>query len=188
VQAFKEAIGKLKNKMVNMIARAVINAIKDDGEIQRAQINLGGDLIDDVPIYFPHGFSSFSSGKSQEAIVLKPEGISENAIILAVTDRENRFKKLKQGQTVIYADDKTYILLSKDDKNGGTIEIKSSGKLLITAEGGLRVIGKGEKELIGLIEEAMDKIGSVKVVNHAIDPTFATTMSEVRKTFTDLKG
>lgn len=129
VQVFQRAIGPLKTRVLLMIGRAVLTAIKDDGGIQTVQMKaLSGESFDGVPRVQEFGFSS-NPPPGTDGIVVAVGGARESLVVIATDHKTYRFKNLASGESVFYTDDGTYIHLKKN----GQIKVHTATKVLIEA-------------------------------------------------------
>lgn len=144
IQFFQRAMKPLKDRVFLMAGKALIAAVNDANGIQETQIKvLKGESMERVPRIQNFGFSSNPPAGS-EAIVLALGGNRENLIVIACENREVRVKQLESGESVVYTDDGSYILLKK----GGEIEVKAATK--VTLDVPLSVL-KGDVEIEGTL-------------------------------------
>lgn len=152
INFFQRAIHPLKTRVQLMIGKCVIMAVDDTGAIQELQIKaLAGEAMDRVPRVQEFGFAS-NPPKDSEAIVVALGGNRENLVVIATDKRQVRFKNLSSGETAIYTDDGTYIVLKK----AGQVEVKAATKVLVdvpNAEftGNVRIKGNLQVDLDTLI-------------------------------------
>ena len=112
-EALNQWIAPLRQRVVSMIAKAIITNVNDSGQIQLVQINTGNDeLIDSVERIQNYGFTSYPLQDS-EAIVLFVAGNREHPIVI-VADQGNKRPTLVEGESAMYSSEG---LLIKLDKN-----------------------------------------------------------------------
>lgn len=123
------AIAPLKNRVLLMVGRAILTAVKDDKTIQQVSIQaLANEALEKVERYQEFGFSS-NPPAGTEGIMLSIGGNRGNSVIIATDNRATRKKNLLSGESTLYTDDGTYIYLKKN----GLVEIKTATKVLIDA-------------------------------------------------------
>jgi len=160
VQFFQRAIKPLKDRVFLMAGKAIIAAVNDASVIQEAQIKvMKGESMERVPRIQDFGFTSNPPAGS-EAIVLALGGNRENLVIIATENRNVRMKNLASGETAIYTDDGTYIVLKK----AGEVEIKAATKLTIDVplsliKGDVKIEGKLDVDL------TIEAVGNVTGLN-----------------------
>lgn len=129
INFFKRAMQPLKDRVLLMVGRAIITAVKDDKAIQQFQLKaLAEESFDKVEHYQQFGFTS-NPPPGTEAIILSLGGNRENMVAIATDNRELRKKNLALGEMAIYTHDGTYIHL----KTGGEVEIKTATKVTVDA-------------------------------------------------------
>lgn len=123
-----------KNKILNMIARAVLDAItvEEDGTVTTKQTILSGEAREDVEYFQHYGFASVPQ-KDAEAITVFLGGDRSSGVTIATEDARYRIKDMKGGEVAIYTDEGDVIHL----KRGRKLEIETgelTAKALIKAE------------------------------------------------------
>ena len=111
----------LRNLMRDGVARAVLNVVDDEGNMQRVQISLLEDeVIDGVERFQNYGFTSVPDGGSEATVVFVGADRSHPVVVVA-DDRRVRKKGLKPGEVAVYHKDGDFIHL----KNENEIEVKT---------------------------------------------------------------
>lgn len=129
VKIISKTIAPLKRKVLLSIAHGIIEATKDDGDLQFIQATyMADETKNDVRKMHHFGFSSHAP-KGSECIAVSVAGNREASVIIATENREFRFKNLGEGEVAIYSKDGDYIHL----KDGNAIDIKTK-TLTIDAE------------------------------------------------------
>lgn len=157
------ALKPLKDRVLLMIGRAIISAVKEGGPFQQLQVSIfAGESMDKVTRFQEFGFAS-NPPPGSEGIVLALQGNRENLVVIATENRTVRFKNCAPGEMAIYTDDGTHIHLKKD----GQVELKTATLLTVdapdtlfkgnvTVEGDLEVQGDtsllGELSVVGVAE------------------------------------
>lgn len=102
-------------------------AVDDAAKIQEVQLQaLAGESLDRVQRLQNFGFSS-NPPIGTEAILLSLGGVRNNSVIVATDNRNIRIKNLVSGESIVYTDDGTYIILKK----AGQVEVKAATLLTI---------------------------------------------------------
>lgn len=132
----------LRNRVYNIVSRAVLEAANDSGQMQVLKLSvLAGENPDDVEHFQEYGFTSRAKAGA-ECLIVCPQGNREHMIAVKVGDRTVRLKALKEGEVAVYDDQGNKIHL----KVGGTIEIVAATKLDVNTP--LIELGNGTLEKI----------------------------------------
>ena len=124
-----QMIKPLRNRVYTMITRAVIEAVKDGGNMQLVKLKLlAGETRDDVERFQNFGFSS-NPPDGSEAVAVAVGGNRDHLIVIVVDDRQTRFKNIEKGEAVMFTDDGSFIHLKK----GGIAKISAATKVEIGA-------------------------------------------------------
>ena len=111
----------LRNLMRDGVARAVLNVVDDEGNMQRVQISLLEDeVIDSVERFQNYGFTSVPDEGSEATVVFVGADRSHPVVVVA-DDRRVRKKGLKPGEVAVYHKDGDFIHL----KNGNCMDIST---------------------------------------------------------------
>ena len=162
---FAAMVKPLRNRVYNIISRAVLEAANDSGKMQVLKIGvLAGENRDDVEYFQDYGFTSRAKAGA-ECLVVCPQGNREHMIAVKVGDRTVRFKDLGEGEVAVYDDGGNYIHL----KTGGTIEVKAATKVDVDAP--LVELGDGTLEKILNGETFQARFNAHKHLGNAGVPT-----------------
>ena len=112
---------RVRQLMRDGVARAVLNVVDDEGNMQRVQISLLEDeVIDDVERFQDYGFTSVPE-EGAEATVVFVGADRSHPIVVVADDRRVRKKSLKPGEVAVYHKNGDFIHL----KNENEIEVKT---------------------------------------------------------------
>lgn len=112
---------RVRNLMRDGVARAVLNVVDDEGNMQRVQISLLEDeVIDGVERFQNYGFTSVPEEGTEATVVFVGADRSHPVVVVA-DDRRVRKKGLKPGEVAVYHKDGDFIHL----KNENEIEVKT---------------------------------------------------------------
>lgn len=107
-----------RRRILLMIGKAIITAVKDTDNLQVLQVQLMGDEIKgDVERLAEYGFKSVPLPDS-EAMAVAIGGDRSNMIVIATDDSARRPKNWKAGESGLYNDQGLLIRLRKDGKLG----------------------------------------------------------------------
>lgn len=121
-------LNSLRNRILNMVGRAVIKAVNDAKGLQRLQLMVNAEeVLDDIERVQEYGFAS-NPKDGTEALVLFLGGDKSHGIVVATDDRRYRMK-VSKGKVALYDDEGQYVYI----KTGGVIETKANTKVLATA-------------------------------------------------------
>ncbi len=113
---------RVRQLMRDGVARAVLNVVDDEGNMQCVQISLLEDeVIDDVERFQDYGFTSVPE-EGAEATVVFVGADRSHPIVVVADDRRVRKKGLKPGEVAVYHKNGDFIYL----KNEKEIEIKTT--------------------------------------------------------------
>ena len=111
----------LRNRVVGMISRAVLESVDDSTKMQLVKLSiLKGVDRSGVEHFQEYGFTSVPLAGA-EAVVISPQGNTEHLIALTIGDRRFRLKSLAPGEVALYTDEGDKIHF----KRGGKIQIFS---------------------------------------------------------------
>lgn len=143
LKLFNKAIAPLKRKVLLMIGRGVLLAIKDSDKIQIAQGSiLAGETKDEIEVFNNFGFTSHPPANT-ECIIVSIGGNREHSVVIASENRELRLKDLPEGASAQYNKNGKYLKLIDDDAEMLIEKLK---------------IENSSHELIAVLSEWMDKI------------------------------
>lgn len=146
-----QMIMPLRNRVYTMITRAVIETVKDSGNMQLVKLTLlAGETRDDIERFQNFGFSS-NPPDGSECVAVAIGGNRDHLIVIVADDRNTRIKDLLKGESVQYNDkgDKWHI------KNDGTLEGTLSKNLEVTLT--KLKFKNASNELIDLIVQLADE-------------------------------
>lgn len=106
---------RVRDQVMNMVARGVLSTTDDDEGIQQQQLSLlyeEGKV--EVERFQNYGFSG-SAPPDAEALVVFVGGGRDHGVVVAVDDRQTRFTGLKPGEVAIYTDEGDSIVLKRDN-------------------------------------------------------------------------
>lgn len=129
LRAVERLVHGLRNRVENVVARAVVKLVDDSRGRQRVQLGVvAGETVDDGEHFQPYGFSSVPMPGS-EAVVVFPGGDRGHPLVVVVDDRRFRPKDGDPGDVHLYHKDGAVILL----KEGGDIVVsaKPGGQVLV---------------------------------------------------------
>lgn len=151
-----QMIMPLRNRVYTMITRAVIETVKDSGNMQLVKVNLlAGEARDDVERFQNFGFSS-NPPDGSECVAVSIGGNRDHLIIIVADDRNSRVKGLLKGESVQYNDkgDKWHL------KTDGTLEGTLSKNLEVTLT--KLKFKNASNELIDLLVQLADETAKGK--------------------------
>jgi len=124
-------LAPLRNRIANMVARAVVKLVADGGKLQSLQVMVGADETREACERFQeYGFTSVPL-PGAEAVVVFVGGRRDHALVAAVDDRRYRPTGLADGEVAVY------------HKDGARIQLAADGSITITAKPGQKIILNG---------------------------------------------
>ncbi len=118
----------LEGRVRGMIARAVVNLIKDVARVQELQIDLLADETQDgVERVQNYGLTSVPHAGA-EAVIVCAGGLRSHAVAIAVDDRRYRLTGLQSGEVALYDDLGNVVKLGRE-----AISIEAVAKVHVTA-------------------------------------------------------
>ncbi len=115
-------IRPLHNRVMNMIARALIEKIDPSTEIQLARVDLGnGEIRDGLEVIEHYGFTSVPEN-GDEAVIVFLGGNRDDGLVIATSAGSSR-PRGDAGDTIVY------------NKTGSTITLKANGDVEINSVG-----------------------------------------------------
>lgn len=168
VNFFNKAIAPTRRKVLLMVGRAIITAVKDSTDIQQVQVKLfAGEVKDDVERFQEYGLRSFPPDET-EAIMVCVGGNREHGVIIATENRaaKSSIPPLAKGDVALYNNQGASIHLSGED-----IKVKLD-KFSVTND---------TEELIAVLSEFMEEV--IKGLNETvIGPMPLTAATQVAMT------
>lgn len=129
MQNFLVSLERIRRRIRTLFLRAIIESVNDEKGIQLVQISgLADEVLDNVERLQNYGLTSNPPVKS-EAFVAFVGADRSNGIVLAIDNRQFRFKTLKPGEVCMYTDEGDYLKFSREKQ----IELHSGSKVTITA-------------------------------------------------------
>ena len=130
-------LAPLRNRIANMVARAVVQLVDDGEGVQVVQLSvLDGETRDGVERLQNYGFTSVPKSGAEAAVVFVG-GRREHGLVVAVDDRRYRISGLTAGETCVY--DATGSKVTLHDDGSMDLEASSGATLKLTAGGGVEV-------------------------------------------------
>lgn len=164
-RVLNKLLAPLRQRIANMVSRAVLSAVNDSKQLQLVQLDLLSDETrDDIERFQNYGFSS-SPKAGAEAVVLFVGGSREHGLAVSVEDRQYRIRNLESGEVAVY------------DHLGSKIVLKANGNIELTPTAGV-VINGTTIQVGGAVESAIkgtSYISAESTVMTAIG-AFATTV------------
>ena len=142
VDALNRFLHPLKVKISLMVARAIVRVISDAEQVQKLQLTVMGDTVDDAERFEEYGYASKPLANS-EALALFIGGNQDLGIVVAVHDRRYRPRDLSGGDSKMYtygnsASNKHHVWLKgatrEVDIQGDHVTIKDNGGGSVTIE------------------------------------------------------
>jgi phage baseplate assembly protein V len=144
-------LAPIKTRIVNAIARAVVQRVNDAAKLQSVQIGVEvGEDIDDAERFQEYGFSSIPL-EGAEAVVVFPNGDRAHALIVGVDDRRHRPTGGEPGEVVMYSDEGDEVAL----RRGNKIVASTSGEVLLGSDAATAFVA-----LANLVKSELDTIRS----------------------------
>lgn len=163
-------IAPLRNRIANLVGRAVLQRADDTKKVQSLQLDvLDGETREGVERFQNYGFTSVPQSGA-EAVVVFLGGARDHGVAIAVEDRRYRIGNLESGEVAVYTDQGDKIVL----KRGGTIEITASTKVVLTTPT-VELAGNGQAAVMGTAyraaETVMNTALSAQLIVAGTDPT-----------------
>jgi len=141
MKAVSRMMQPLRDRVMLMVARAVLRLVNDAAGIQRVQFSaLKGETRGNAEHFQPYGFTSVAH-PGAEAVVLFLGGNRDHPIVVVIDDRRYRIQGLQGGELAIYTDE------DKQDgghrihfKRGQEIEVKTGKKFVVNVGDGKSVL------------------------------------------------
>lgn len=107
----RRSMQPLKDRVMLLVGRAVIAAVKDGNGIQQVQVSvLAGESMDKVERFQNWGFTG-NPPAGAEAVVVSIGGNRDNMVVVALDHRSKRKKNLAPGESAMYDDQGNFIHL-----------------------------------------------------------------------------
>ncbi len=116
ISQLNKFIEPLRNKVLSMVAKALIESVNDTTKMQTVKISiLKDEVVDEIDRVQNFGFTSVPPVNS-EAVALSIGGDRSNMIVVVVDNSDSRLKGLEVGESAVYNAFETFIKLLKDKK------------------------------------------------------------------------
>ncbi|MES2613871.1 MAG: phage baseplate assembly protein [Bdellovibrionota bacterium] len=103
IEVVKNIVAPLARRVSLMVSRCTLNLINDSTPTQTAQVEFyEQEVHDNAEVWQQFGFTSVPP-KGSEGIALFLGGERQCPLIIATENKENRVKKLKEGEVSIYS-------------------------------------------------------------------------------------
>lgn len=134
IKVINAMVAPLRNRIANMVSRAVVQLVDDSMKMQLLQLSiLSDETREKCERVQNYGVSSHPV-PGAEAVVLFVGGRRDHGLVVAVDDRRHRIKDLAEGEAALYNGvTGAYILMKAD----GTIEVQAQAGQSIVLNGGV---------------------------------------------------
>ncbi len=158
-------VSQFKNKAQLSIARAVLLNLNNSQKRQLVQIGLlAEEEHDDVERFEAYGFTG-NPFPGAEGIALSVGGDRDNAVIVAMDNREHRPTNLEEGEACVYTDEGQHLTAKRNKilevgEDDVTINVGIGANVTIASSGGT-VDMAGASDFVALaakVEAILDKI------------------------------
>jgi phage baseplate assembly protein V len=133
MSAFKSMLKPLRERVMLMIAKAVVTMTDDGGGVQRVQMRLlSGETRSAASRFQNYGLSSRPAGQAL-AVALFVGGGRDHPLVVALEDTAARPRGLRPGEVIVYDDQGQSVHLTRDgiviDGGGRAVTIRNAPKL-----------------------------------------------------------
>ncbi len=149
IETFQRLLAPLRNRIANMVARAVVQLVDDTGKLQVVQLGvLADETRDGCERFQEYGFTSVPL-PGAEAVVLFAGGRRDHGLVVAVDDRRHRMVGLQPGEVALYNNAGANAVLRADGAielaaaSGATVLLNADGSIEVTAAAGANVVLNG---------------------------------------------
>lgn len=140
VDTIRKVVQPIQRRVMNLVARAVIQGIQDGGKIQKLQLTVMADeTIDGIDRIQEFGFTSMPPIGAQ-AVLLSLGGNRDHCVVIATEHGPTRPKGLAAGESAVYSAGKYVVKVG-----AGKIEVGKDGVFESA------VVGETLCTLLGLI-------------------------------------
>lgn len=123
--SLQDELRKLRTRVANSIARAVIKNVDNSTKMQMLQLGeVEGGPYDDCENFQGYGFTSTPMAGA-EVVVVFPNGDRAHALVIGVDDRRYRPTDLDPGESALY------------DTTGTRVHMANDGTVLVGTAGGV---------------------------------------------------
>jgi phage baseplate assembly protein V len=156
MKAVSAIVDPLKRRVMLMVGKCVVKAVKDASKVQSMQIEILSDEIrDDAERYQNYGFTSVPHVGAQ-GIAVFPGGNRDQPVIIAIEDRRYRLKNLANGEVAMYTDEGDSIIF----RRGNKLEIKTSSLQIETPK--LSIKNAGGQDIIATLSDLVNALINAK--------------------------
>jgi phage baseplate assembly protein V len=135
----KKMLAPIERRVMNMVARGVIERILDDQGLQVHQVSLmAGEVKDNAERVQQYGFTSFPLLGS-ECVVIFPFGNRDHPLVISTDNRGARLRNLDEGDSALYTGQGNYIRMQYED---GKIYLDAPHNIIIRSDETVRLEGK----------------------------------------------
>ena len=107
-------LNPIRNRLRQLVSRAVIRLIDDAGEFQRAQVDaFEGETLDKVEMMGWWGLAS-SPPVGTEGVIVSAGGVRSHSIVISLANRQFRMKGLASGEVALHDDQGQVFHLMRD--------------------------------------------------------------------------
>jgi len=141
----RRALSPIKAAIQRVIARAVIESIKNTGSTQLIKAMIYADeLAEDIEHVEEYGFTSYAK-PGAEALLAAPGGSHDRAVAVTVADRRYRPVDLNEGDVELYTCNNT---TGTTKHRVWLRDNASTGQLEIIVEGDMTILGGHDSTLV----------------------------------------
>lgn len=157
LEAIKAMLRPYAARIGDMIQRCRVTRVDDTTKRQTLQVIAAADATRAGLEHFqPYGFSA-SPLPGAEGVLLAFGGHADHAVVIAVGDRRYRLRNLEAGEVAIYTDEGDEIRI----KRGGTVEVKASTQVKLTAPG---VVLVNDSDAMALASRVDAQLGQIRTL------------------------
>jgi len=120
-------IRPIKNKLYNIVGRAVVTALNNSGKTLKAQVVMfQSETFDGIDVLQNYGFESLADAadNDNEVVLASIGGNRVMSTVTAIHNRTHRPKTLAAGEVQVYT------------KFGSKVHLKADGSVVVTESGG----------------------------------------------------
>jgi len=138
-------IGRVANRVLLSLARALVTTVNDAGGVQMMQVKLNAiETRDNTPRIPEFGLTS-NPPVGSDAIVCFLGGDRSNGVVLGTVHQPSRPKNLAPGETMLYSQDGKYVYLTASGgisvfANGQPVNVTGATTVTINATTKIRAV------------------------------------------------
>lgn len=122
VRSLSKLLAPLRTRILNLVARAVVQLVNDETKLQLLQLGvLADETRSEVERMQNYGFTSVPL-PGAECLVLFVGGRRDHGVVVAADDRRHRLKGLQPGEVAVYNNAGGQVVLRAD----GSIEVEGT--------------------------------------------------------------